>query len=148
MLSPLLVQNAVLLESVKEAFQSLTHRMHEAYRRHEVDRTLVYALLSYDLGLPYMTKNLGIVFEKLFGKWESRIAWHRRSVVDQAYVRFVKQELSLSSQDSFKVAYGKMLLEGTHGVAANRPLARTVFETCNSKEVALYLGYERLGSVM
>lgn len=140
MLSPLLIQNAVLLESVKEAFQPLTHRMHEAYRRHEVDRTLVYALLSYDLGLPYMTKNLQIVFEKLFAYWKSRIAWHRRSVVDQSYVRFVKQELSISSQSSFKVAYGKMLLEGTHGVAVNRPMARSVFETCDNKEVAVYLG--------
>ena len=140
MLSPLLVQNAVLLESVKEAFQPLTHRMHEAYRRGEVDRTLVYALLSYDLGLPYMTKNLQRVFEQLHGKWRSRIAWHRQSVVDEAYVRFVKAELSVSPQDSFKVAYGEMLLEGTYGVAANHRMARAVFETCSSKEVAVHLG--------
>ena len=140
MLSPLLVQNAVLLESVKEAFQPLTRRIHEAYRRQEVDRTLVYALLSYDLGLPYMAKNLKIVFERLFGKWESRIAWHRRSVVDEAYVYFVKQELSIASQDSFKMAYGKMLLEGTHGVRMNLPMARTIFQTCNNKEAVLSLG--------
>ena len=140
LLAPHLIQNTLLLGSVREAFLPVAHAMHKAYQRGDVDRALLYALLGYDLALPHAATNLEAVFRKLDAGWRVRLALHATADVDAEYRGFLRHRLSVEKSEKLKRQYGELHLDGRHGVTQNFTRAKAIFESCRPAEVAAFLG--------
>lgn len=140
--APALIQSKVLLGSICEFFQPLTRKMHVAYQHRQIDRSLLYGLLCYDLGLPYMVKNMNVLFERFVKNtphWKSFLMMRSPGSIEREYVDFIKQQLSLTQADEYKVKWAEMHLNGQFGVMKNMTIAKTILQTCKLPDCLIHL---------
>ena len=144
--APAFMQSKVLLTSIQEFYQSLTRKMHVAFQHHKADRSLVYGLLCYDLGLPYMVKNMNTILQKFVDapswlRWKSLLAMRSPGAVEKEYVDFVKWQLSVTQGDEYKLIYAMMAMRGRFGEKIDVEKAKAVLQTCALKDCLVHLGY-------
>lgn len=144
--APAFIQSKVLLANIQESYQPLTRKMHVAFQQHKADRSLVYGLLCYDLGLPYMVKNMNTVFQRFVDtpswlKWKSLLAMRSPGAVEKEYVDYVKWQLSVAQGDEYKLSYAMMVMKGKFGEKRDEGKAKTILQTCKLTDCLLHLGY-------
>ena len=115
--------------------------MREGFTARDLDETLLYGLIGFDISIPYWGSHLINVYEKMVWKGvKPRFLFRSEWELNMVYRTLMEYLLSISPANEHAVDVALNYLEGRRGYPRDMQMGKKMLETSKSDEARFYLG--------
>lgn len=131
----------MLMNKIREYFSPLCEEIRRGNQEEDLNRSLLYAGISFDINFPYWATHLIDIFEQKIWKGKfPRFLYSSEEELNEFYREFVQYMISVSPANSYIVNIANMYLEGRHGFEQDVQMGKEMLMESSSKSSRFYLG--------